>query len=477
MSEELGITAKKENMSEWYQQLVLRAGFADYSPVKGSIIYRPWSYAIWEKMMESFNAAIKAHGVENAYFPLLIPESFLKKEAEHFAGFTPEVAWVTMAGENKLDERLAIRPTSETIMYYMFAKWIQSYRDLPFKVNQWCNIMRWETKMTKPFLRGREFLWQEGHTVHTTKTEAETEAEWAIEAYKKLVEGLLAVPVVTGKKTESDKFAGAVYTITVESLMPDGRALQIGTSHMLGQNFSKPFEVKFLGKDEKNHYAWQTSWGLSTRILGGLIMVHGDDKGAVLPPKVAPIQLVIVPILFKETEKQVIAECERVKTKLEKKGIRVKLDDRPDYSAGWKFNHWELKGVPLRVELGPKDLEKKSIVLVRRDTGVKTNVKQVELVKTVLAELDKMQTDMFEKAKGWLDKHTVKTEKAEELEAAIISGKWAILPHCANIGCEEKMTEKFAGGPSLVIDKKITGKICIGCGKPAKYWIYWAKSY
>lgn len=356
-----GITVRKnEDFSEWYTQVVLKSGLADYAPVKGCMIFREHSYAIWEKIQEIFNKKIKETGHRNVYFPLFIPESFLKKEAEHFQGFVPQVAWVTMGGNSPLEEKLAIRPTSETIMYATYAKWIRSWRDLPIKLNQWCSVVRWETKATKLFLRTREFLWQEGHTAHATKEEADREVMEILNAYKDVIETYLAIPVLVGKKTEMEKFAGALYTTALEAMMPDGKALQMGTSHQLGQHFSKVFDIKFLDKDEKEQYVWQTSWGFTTRVIGAVVMVHGDDKGLVLPPKVAPVQVVIVPIPYKGAETgAIMTKAKEILEKLQKKDIAVVLDDRQEYTPGWKFNQWELKGVPIRIEIGPRDLKQK----------------------------------------------------------------------------------------------------------------------
>ena len=366
-----GVTIKKNcDFSEWYTEVVLKSGLADYAPIKGCMIFREHSYAMWEKIQEVFNKKIRESGHRNVYFPLFIPESFLKKEAEHFEGFVPEVAWVTEGGSSPLEERLAIRPTSETIIYATFAKWIRSWRDLPIKINQWCNIVRWETKATKPFLRTREFLWQEGHTAHATKEDADKEVMDILNHYRDIMENWLAIPVLVGVKTESEKFAGALYTTTLEAIMPDGKALQMGTSHNLGQNFAKVFEIKFIGEDEKEHHVWQTSWGISTRLIGAVVMVHGDDKGLVLPPKVAPVQVVIVPIPYKDADSTAIeSKAKEIADKLKEKNLAVVLDDREEYTPGWKFNQWELKGVPVRIEIGPRDLKQQQVTVARRDTA------------------------------------------------------------------------------------------------------------
>src|SRR5271169_1488866 len=403
-----GVTIKKnQDFSEWYVQVVLKAELADYAPVKGCMIIRPDAYAVWEKIQEILNQKIKATGHRNVYFPLFIPEAFLKKEAEHFAGFTPEVAWITQGGDTPLEERLAIRPTSETIMYDTFNKWVRSWRDLPLKINQWCNIVRWETKATKLFLRTREFLWQEGHTAHATSEEADAEVMYALGEYKDIMENYLAIPVLVGTKSDSEKFAGALYTTALESIMPDGKALQMGTSHNLGQHFAKVFDVKFIGEDKQDHYVWQTSWGITTRLIGAMVMVHGDDKGLIIPPKVAPTQVVVVPIPFKGAEAAlVIAKAKEIAETIRAKGFTAILDDREAYTPGWKFNQWELKGVPIRIEIGPRDLKQEQVVMVRRDTGQKTAVKENDIPATVEKLLQEIQNNMFAKAKALLEEKT-----------------------------------------------------------------------
>ncbi|UCE44331.1 MAG: proline--tRNA ligase, partial [Candidatus Bathyarchaeota archaeon] len=404
---ELGITVKKsKQFSEWYTQVILKSELADYAPIKGCIVFRADSYAIWEKIQDFLNKKIKETGHRNVYFPIFVPESFLKREAEHFEGFVPECAWVTIGGSSKLEERLALRPTSETIMYSMFKKWIRGWRDLPLKLNQWCNIVRWETKATKPFLRTREFLWQEGHTAHATKEEAGEEVMEILNIYKDLVEHQLAIPVLVGRKTESEKFAGALYTDALEALMPDGKVLQLGTSHNLGQNFSKVFEITFIGEDEKEHHVWQTSWGVTTRLIGAAVMVHGDDRGLVLPPRVAPHQVVIVPIPYKHVEGGTIMEKAREAfAKLQESGISTILDDRKEHRPGWKFNHWEVKGVPIRVEIGPKDVQNKKVTIARRDTLERTAVKEGELIKCITQMLEDIQNNLFNRAKKFLDEN------------------------------------------------------------------------
>ena len=376
-----GIRAKKEeNFSEWYIQLIEKAELIEYSPVSGCIILRPTSYAIWESITQFLDKKIKEKGVQNVYFPLLIPENLLKKESKHVEGFSPEVAWVTEAGDSKLNERLAIRPTSETIMYDTFKKWIRSYRDLPLLTNQWANVVRWEFKHSIPFLRTREFLWQEGHTVFATQKESEEHALEMLEDYAKTYEELLAVPVIKGTKTDSEKFAGADITYSIETLLPNGKAIQAATSHCLGQNFSKAFDIKFIDKDEKTKYVYQNSWGFTTRSIGIMIMIHSDNKGLVLPPKVAMNKVVIIPILMEKDKERVIGRTKILKKQLEK--YNPILDDRDDIKPGNKFNNYEMKGLPIRIELGPRDLEKNQAVIVRRDTGEKIIVKIKEIKKS-----------------------------------------------------------------------------------------------
>jgi prolyl-tRNA synthetase len=421
---DMGVTVKKtEDFSEWYVQLVLKSGLADYAPVKGCMIFREHSYAIWERIQEVFNRKIKKSGHKNVYFPLFIPESFLKKEAEHFEGFVPEVAWVTMGGDTPLEERLAVRPTSETIIYATFGKWIRSWRDLPIKLNQWCSVVRWETEATRLFLRTREFLWQEGHTAHATKEEADQEVAQILEAYRGIMEDYLAIPVLAGKKSEKEKFAGALYTMALEAMMPDGKALQMGTSHNLGQHFSKVFDIKFLDEQEKERYVWQTSWGISTRMIGAVVMVHGDDKGLVLPPRIAPVQVVIVPIPYKDVDaEQIVTKAKQLFENLQKKGTEVVLDDRQVYTPGWKFNEWELKGVPIRIEIGPRDLKQGQIILARRDTHEKIAVKEDETVTVVTDMLEEIQSNLFKKAKEFLEQNITTARTFDEFKE-ILKGK------------------------------------------------------
>ena len=476
-----GITVKKnQDFSEWYTQVVLKSGLADYAPVKGCMIFREHSYAIWEKIQEIFNKKIKETGHRNVYFPLFIPESFLKKEAEHFQGFVPEVAWVTMGGDSPLEEKLAIRPTSETIMYATYAKWIRSWRDLPIKLNQWCNVVRWETKATKLFLRTREFLWQEGHTAHATKEEADREVMEILDAYRDVIESYLAIPVLAGKKTEMEKFAGALYTTALEAMMPDGKALQMGTSHQLGQRFSKVFDIKFLDKDEKEQYVWQTSWGFPTRMIGALVMVHGDDKGLVLPPRVAPVQVVIVPIPYKGAETEAImTKAKEIFEKLRKKDIAVVLDDREEYTPGWKFNQWELKGVPIRIEIGPRDLKQKQVTLARRDTFQKSTVKEEEITDTVTKLLEEIQNNLFNKAKKLLEESTTTVKNYDEFKKVLEEkGGFIRASWCGNSACEERIKDETGATIRTVpFEKEKPFSKCMHCGEDASEVVYFARSY
>ncbi|MFH0870648.1 MAG: proline--tRNA ligase [archaeon] len=479
---ELGITVKKANdFSEWYPQVIRKAELIEYSLVSGCMVIRPYAYSIWEMVQSFLDKEFKKLGVQNAYFPLLIPESLLKKEQEHVEGFTPEVAWVTEHGDTKFEERLAIRPTSETIMYDSYAKWIRSYKDLPLKINQWCNVVRWEFKHPVPFLRTREFLWQEGHTVFATKEEADKEVTDILNLYARAFEELYAVPVLRGKKTDSEKFAGADYTVTVEALMPTGKGIQAASAHLLGQNFSKAFDISFLDNDGKRQYAWQNSWGFSTRSIGIMVAVHGDDKGLVLPPRIAPTQVVIVPIVFsnKPTQNEKVMKlAEDVEKELKEHDFRVILDRSEDSSPGFKFNYWELKGVPLRIEIGPKDLEKNQVVFVRRDNGIKEAVPVEEVGLRAIKMLAEIQDALFVKAKKFREERIVKAQSLEEVEKAINAGHIAFTPWCNSKACEAKVKEQ-TGAKSLNIpfDQPVHPGECFNCGKKAEHWVYFARSY
>ncbi|MBU6999085.1 MAG: proline--tRNA ligase [Theionarchaea archaeon] len=476
MSEDLGITIKKEeNFSEWYNQVVLKAELADYSPVKGCMVIRPHGYRIWELIQSFLDTRIKETGHQNVYFPLFIPEHFFEREAEHVKGFSPEVAWVTHGGDTPLEEKLAVRPTSETIMYDMYSKWVRSWRDLPLLLNQWCNIVRWETKMTKLFMRTREFLWQEGHTAHSTKEEADEEALKMLDVYREVYEDLLAIPVIQGTKTESEKFPGALYTLTLESLMPDNRATQSATTHNLGQHFSKAFDITFIDKDEQKKYVWQTSWGLSTRSVAVAVMVHSDDKGLVLPPRVAPIHVVIIPIIFQESREAIQEMALKVKEKLGT--VVVVLDDREEYTAGWKFNHWEVKGVPVRIEIGPRDVKKDQVVLVRRDTGEKRAIPVNTVEEEVQNTLVTIQEDLFRKAKRFLEENTVTANNYEDLKACIEDKKLVRTNWCGSEECEAIIKDETGASSCCIPFNEEVQGTCVYCGKDAKYPVYFAKHY
>ena len=481
MSKEIGITVKKnESFSEWYTQVVLKAQLADYAPVKGLIVLRPYGYSIWESLKSSLDQKLKATGHESAFLPVLIPESLLRKEASHFAGFTPEVFWVTHSGDTEIGDRLALRPTSETLAYSMYSKWIKSWRDLPLKINFWNSALRAEIKSTKPFLRTSEFLWQEGHTVHTTKDEAEEEVMTVLDIYKKTIEEELAIPVITGKKSEKEKFVGAVYTTTIEAIMPDGKALQMGTSHFLGQNFSKPFDVKFLDEQNVETFAWQTSWGVSWRLIGALVMVHGDNKGLVLPPRVAPIQIVIVPIYYSPTDREtVLNKSMRLKVILEKKNLRVQIDSRDEFTPGYKFNDWEMKGVPLRIEIGPKDLAKGKMVLVRRDNLKKTDLTFDMNVKDgVINVLNEIQKTLFENAKKILNDRIKKVTDFDEFKKELEKGMFLYSPWCGDQKCEETIKESTGADIRVIpFDGKNSNSSCIICKKPSKLEVIFARGY
>ncbi len=474
---ERGITVKKaENFTEWYSQVVDKAKLADYGPIHGTIAFTPNSYGIWENIRMPFDRMIKETGHKNAYFPLMIPESFLKKEAEHLKAFAPEVFWVTQEGSRKLADRYAIRPTSETIVYYFFAKWLHGWRDLPILVNQWCSVLRAEIKDTKPFIRTSEFLWQEGHTAHETSEEAAKEVLLILDFYKTIAEDYLAVPVVLGKKSNLEKFGGAEYTTTIEAMMPDGKALQMGTSHNLGQNFAKGFGLKFLGKDEKEQFAWTTSWGISTRMLGALIMVHGDDAGLVMPPKVAYKQIVIVPIFKKDEGNMVVDFSKKLAGKLQE--FRVEIDLREGVTPGYKFNDWEMKGVPLRIEIGPRDIKEGTVVLVRRDTKEKKTVKSDDVVKEVQAMLDSIQQHLFDEASKRLKESITDAATYDELKQVVSSkGGFVRASWCGKDECENKIKQETTATNRVIpFDQGRSGK-CIVCGADTETIAYFAKAY
>ena len=473
-----GLTAKKEeNFSEWYTQIIQKAELADYTSVSGCIVFRPVAWQIWEKIRDEVDKRLKKMNVKNVNFPLLIPEHLLSKEQEHVKGFSPEVAWVTHAGNTKLSERLAIRPTSEAIMYDSFSKWIRSWRDLPLKYNQWSNVIRWEFKHPIPFFRTREFIFNEGHTVFATKKEAEAEAMQIINMYKEILEKFLAVPGLIGRKTDREKFAGAEYTITIESYLPNGKAIQGPDFHHDGQNFAKAYDIKFLDKKGKEEYAWQNTWAISTRMLGVMIALHSDDKGLVLPPKIAPNKAVIIPIRF-EKEKKVLQEAKKLFKTLSK--YEPILDERLEVTPGYKFNEWELKGIPLRLEIGPDDLKKKEIVIVRRDNGKKESVKIKDIKKEIEKLLQQIQDDLFKKAEKLLNDNLDEAESFEDAKKKIKENKLVLVPLKNSVKVEDALKEKLAGVKTLNIplnQPSIKGKKCIISKEQADYWVYIGRSY
>jgi prolyl-tRNA synthetase len=471
------ITPRSEDFSRWYTDVVRRAELADYSPVKGCMVIRPYGYAVWELIQAGLDRRIKAAGHVNAYFPLLIPQSLLVKEADHVEGFAPQVAWVTRGGGEDLEEPLVIRPTSEAIIGTMYAKWIQSWRDLPVLINQWANIVRWE-KVTRLFLRTTEFLWQEGHTAHETEAEAEEETLKILRLYQEFVETELAMPVIAGRKSEAEKFAGAVRTYSIEALMGDGRALQAGTSHNLGQNFAKAFNIQFQARDKSLQYIWGTSWGMTTRLIGGVIMTHGDESGLVFPPRVAPYQVVIVPIPRGDWQTTVLPRARIIRDELAAAGIRVMLDDRDAYTPGWKYSEWELRGVPLRLEIGPKDIEKSQVMLVRRDTREKRPAPMENLAASIDALLVTIQKGLFDRALRFREEHTTRTGSWDEFKE-IMEGRpgFVIAPWCGSAECEAAIkAETQATIRNLPLDGSAAGP-CVKCGATSVAEVYFAKAY
>ena len=480
MNKEVGITtSKNDDFSEWYTQVVIKAELVDYAPVKGLIVLRPDGYSIWESIKESLDKKLKETGHRNGFLPVLIPESLLSKEKKHFEGFNPEVFWVTHSGDSEIGDRLALRPTSETLAYSLYSKWIKSWRDLPLKINFWNSALRAEITGTKPFLRTSEFLWQEGHTVHATQDEAENEVMEILNIYKKTIEEELAIPVITGKKSEKDKFVGAVYTTTLESLMPDGKALQMGTSHFLGQNFSKPFDVKYLDENNNETFAWQTSWGVSWRLIGGMIMTHSDDKGLVLPPKVSPIQVVIIPIYYsKEDREKIILEANKIKDSLSNNNVRVELDDRDNLTPGFKFNDWELKGIPIRIEIGPKDIEKNQVVMARRYNQTKDDISLDKVSETLNLELENIQQQMFVNAKKILDERVVRVSEYQQFKEELKSGKMIDCSWCGNQTCEDKIKEETGADLRVIpFDDTQKSETCIYCKNSGTTNALFAKGY
>ncbi len=476
------IVKKSQDPDRWYTDVVLKGELADYAPVRGCMVIRPYGYAIWENVQKFMDVRMKERGVENAYFPLFIPEKFINKEKEHISGFAPHLAVVTIAGGEKLKEPLIVRPTSETVMYEMYKSWTQSWRDLPILINQWNNVVRWE-KRTYLFLRTSEFLWQEGHCAHKLHEESTEMVLWVLDLYKKTYNELFGLFGISGVKSESEKFAGAVKTYTYELLMPDGKALQACTSHDLGQNFSKAFDWTVLDRDGRQLYPWQNSWGLTTRSIGGLVMGHGDDQGLVFPPNIAPIQVVIVPISHTSA---IVQYCDDVFKTLKGEGIRVKIDDREEKTVGWKFNEWEVKGVPVRIEVGEKEVEAGELTVYRRDTNIKLKVKSEKIKVEIKKLLDEIQKNLFEKHKKFTEENTHTVESYEEFKK-IMSGKKGFIKAfwCEDKNCEIKIKEETkATTRCLTLDAKEESAMpagrqgkCIYCGNSAKHRWYFAQAY
>jgi prolyl-tRNA synthetase len=474
------IPPKAADLSAWYTAACLRAELVSYSPVRGCVVLRPYGFGLWENLQRELDARFKATGHENAYFPLFIPESLLRKEAEHVEGFAPEVAWVTHGGSEQLTERLAIRPTSEAMVGKMYAQWIESYRDLPILINQWANVVRWE-KATRPFLRTMEFLWQEGHTAHATAAQAREETLKILDLYRDFAENVAAVPVYYGRKSASERFPGAVETFSIEALMPDGKALQSGTSHDLGQNFAKAYEIKFVDADQAIKYAWTTSWGVSWRMLGGLIMVHGDDRGLRIPPKMAPIEAVFVPIV-RSNDDRALALCATLAKELGDAGFRVRVDAR-DEQPGWKYSEWDLRGVPVRIEVGPRDVDAQTAVLARRDR-VKGNSDQRQSVDLrrlapVLRELlEDIQRSLHSQAKAFLKKHTfLTTDRGEFYELCSGRAGMVDIAWCQRAECEAHVKATTGATTRIVRELAQPGSTCTACGEPATAQAYFAQSY
>ena len=473
------ITPQSEDFSRWYLDVVRRAELADYTPVKGCMAIRPYGYAIWELIQQGLDRRFKETGHVNAYFPLFIPESLLIREAAHVEGFSPQVAWVTRGGDEDLEERLAIRPTSEVIIGTMYSKWIKSWRDLPVLINQWANVVRWE-KVTRPFLRTTEFLWQEGHTAHETEAEAQDETMRILALYKEFVETELAMPVIDGQKSDSEKFAGASRTYSIEALMGDGRALQAGTSHNLGQNFAKAFEIQFQGRDKTVQHAWTTSWGMSTRLIGGVIMTHGDDSGLILPPRVAPYQVVIVPIARGNWQETVLPRAQEIRDDLMRHGVRVMLDDRDAYTPGWKFAEWEMRGAPLRLEIGPKDIEKSQVMLARRDIPREKLPTPMEgLTANIVTLLAAIQENLYDRAVKFREARTQRVSTYDEFKA-LMEGRpgFVIAGWCGSADCEAQIkTETQATLRNIPFGPERAASSCVKCGRPAAGEAWFAKAY
>lgn len=474
------ITPKSVDFSKWYVEVIQKTELADYTPMKGMMVIRPYGYAVWENIQRLMDRRIKDSGHVNAYFPLFIPESFLKKEAEHVEGFSPEVAWVTIGGKEELEEKLAVRPTSEAIIGYMYSRWIKSYRDLPVLINQWANIVRWE-KVTRPFLRTTEFLWQEGHTCHATAEEAQEETLKVLAMYKEFAETELAIPVLAGSKTLREKFAGAQMTYAIEALMSDGKALQMGTSHNLGQHFSKAFDIKYEDRNQSLQYVWQTSWGTTTRLIGALIMAHGDDAGLRFPPRVAPVQAVIVPIAIGNWKETVLPAARAAEAALKAAGLRVVVDAREEFTPGWKFSEYEMRGVPLRIEIGPRDVKAGQAILVRRDLRTKTPAPLDGLPGRVAAVLEEIQAQLFHEAETFLRENTRDAESAEEFKnimenkRGLVRALW-----CGDQACEDRIKEETMATIRVIPFGHEHGERkgrCVSCGRAADTLAIFARSY
>ena len=472
------LTSRNENYSEWYNQVIQRAEMADYAPVRGCMVVRPYGWALWENIQQSLDQRFKATGHVNAAFPLLIPESFLKKEKEHVEGFSPELAVVTIGGGEELEEPLVVRPTSETIIGYMYSKWIKSYRDLPVLINQWANVVRWEMR-TRLFLRTAEFYWQEGHTAHATKDEAEEETRRMLDTYTRFAIDDAAIPVMPGRKSQTEKFAGAVNSYSIEAMMGDTKALQAGTSHFLGQNFAKAFNIQFLDVNNELQFCYTTSWGVSTRFIGAIIMTHGDDQGIIMPPKLAPIQVVIVPIYKNDEERaKVMPVVDEISQSL--KDLRIKIDDRTEVTPGFKFNDWEMRGVPVRIEIGPKDVEKHSVMVARRDIpgrDGKQILPQENLCGAIAELLTEIHANLFERAKAFRDSHIFDPKDYEELKQVLENG-WALSWWCGDPACEAKVKEETRASTRCIPLEQPGGKgKCIVCGKEASEKVIFSKAY
>ncbi|PIN77887.1 proline--tRNA ligase [Candidatus Woesearchaeota archaeon CG10_big_fil_rev_8_21_14_0_10_34_12] len=473
---ELGISAEKDEFSEWFSQLMLKADLADYTDVSGCMVFKPGSYAIWEKVKEEIDKRFKKLGVQNTYFPLLIPEKFLNKEKEHVEGFSPEVAWVTEAGNTKLSEKLAVRPTSETIMYPSYSKWIRSWRDLPLRYNQWNNVVRWEFKHPVPFFRTREFLWNELHTVLATEKEAMEEGKEILNAYQDFCENCMALYGLAGRKTEKEKFAGGVASYKLHYVLSSGRVIEGPCFHYDGNNFARAYDIKFLDESGKEKYVYQNTYAISTRMLGAMFAIHSDDLGLILPPKIAPNKIVIVPIIFEDSKNKVIKKAREIEKQLEEFGAFV--DERDNYKPGFKFNEWELKGIPLRLEIGPKDIEKNQVITTRRDTGKKETIRINDLKKQLPKILDDIQKSMFKKSEKAFKEKIEKTATIQGLIKIVNNKKVGIAPLCSYSACEDMMKSKTSGAKALFIAKdKVKNEKCIICGRPAAYFVYAGKSY